>query len=165
MLPSDVLSDFPIAYLSIPLPKSRWRGSREQHASTRDADFIALLEKRFAGLKPTARLFTGTAHEYRKVWDKILAALHVPAGMFTPGCLRGGGCCHSFLLDKSIETLMWRMRITSAATLRHYLQEVVATSSLCTLTDVARSSIHIAAKIYKYSTLGMPAQASHSMLA
>ena len=48
VLPSDNCSTVPIAYMTIPLAKSRWKGPKTQHASMRDTAIIALLEKGFA---------------------------------------------------------------------------------------------------------------------
>ena len=161
VLPSDNCSATSIAYLTIPIAKSRWRGPRTQHASTRNPDFIRLLERRYSTLKSSARLFPGSATSYRKTWDSLVKAFGIPPHMFTPASLRGGGCCHAFHADPSIENIMWRMRVTSIVTLKHYLQEVVSISTLNKLSTDSRAHIQAAVKAYDFTTIDLQARASH----
>ena len=78
VLPSDTLSDSAVAYLKIPSSKSRWRGPRTQHASTRYPVLIGLLETRYALLKQGAKLFDGNANTYRKTWNILIKAFQIP---------------------------------------------------------------------------------------
>ena len=110
---------------------------------------IALLEKRFAKAKLHERLYAGNATTFRRTWDLILKSLGVPHLMFSPASLRGGGACHSFALNGSITNVMWKMRLSSQATLRFYLQEVVATSSLSALPESTRRLISTGAKAFE----------------
>ena len=150
-LPSDVLSSTSIAYIVIPNAKTRWRGPRAQHASCRDADLIQLLERRYASLGPRRKLFDGNATTFRKIWDLVVASLLMPPLKYTPACLRAGGCCYEFAKSQDITNLMWRMRITSLSTLKHYLQEVVASSSLADLDTETRHTLLAAAKTFGFT--------------
>ena len=149
VLPSDTCSDTLVAYLNIPMPKSRWKGPKTQHASTDDPTLIMLLERKFGKTKRHERLYAGNATTFRRTWDSILKSLGVPHLMFSPASLRGGGACHCFAQNGSITNVMWKMRLSSQATLRFYLQEVVATSSLSELPDSTRKLITTGAKAFE----------------
>ena len=172
VLPSDTLSSGSVAYLRIPLAKSRWRGARTQHASCRDSPFIAMLELRYASLRDDCSLYEGNANSYRKTWNALVLSLQLPPLKYTPACLRAGGCCEAFSKDQDISNLMWRMRVTSMATLKHYLQEVVATSSLSDLEPSTRHLLRVAAKSFMFTKLRLVPKAyaagasvSHSLFA
>ena len=153
VLPSDTFSAGSVAYLRIPLAKSRWRGPRTQHASCRDIPFIKMLEHRYASLRGGCKLYDGNASTYRKIWNILVASLQTPPLKYTPVSLRAGGCCEAFAHDQDISNPMWRMRVTSMATLKHYLQEVVATSSLLCLDPSVRQMLQVAAKSFAFTKL------------
>ena len=133
ILPSDTLSEAGVVYLRIPAPKSRWSGPRTQHASSRDLVLIALLETRYASLRPKAKLFDGAAAAYRKIWNTMMRTFNIPSSKYTPASLREGGCCFAYERNPSITHLMWRMHLSSMSMLKHYLQVAVATASLSSL--------------------------------
>ena len=151
VLPSDTLSDAGVVYLRITSPKTRWSGPRTQHASSRNPVLIALLETRYASLRPKAKLFDGAAAAYRKIWNTVMHAFNIPASKYTPASLRGGGCCYAYENHPSITDLMWRMRLTSMSTLKHYLQEAVATASLSSLAPSDRHIILSASRSFGVS--------------
>ena len=80
-----------------------------------------------------------------------MKAFQIPMSKYTPASLRGGGCCYAYEQDSRISNLMWRMRLASMATLKHYLQEVVATASLISLPPETRHDLHAAAKSFSIS--------------
>ena len=83
----------------------------------------------------------------------MLIALQTPPNKYTPASLRGGGCCWAYEPNQDITLLMWRMRVTSTATLKHYLQEVVATNSLASLHSDVRHTIQVAADSFAFLQL------------
>ena len=94
-------------------------------------------------------VYPWSAYSARKKWEYCLTFLGITKEFrFTPGCLRAGGAVHAFR-GTSIESLMWRMRITSHATLAHYLQEVVARTSLKRLPEDSKARIRLFASFYK----------------
>ena len=150
-LPSDILSSPPVAYIVTPHAKTRWRDPRAHHASCRDANLIQLLEHRYASVGPRTKLFDGSATTFRKTWDFVVASLRLPPLKYPPACQRAGGCCDEFANSKDITNLMWRMRSTSLSTLKHYLQEVVASSSLADLDEETRHALLAAAKSFGFT--------------
>jgi len=142
-------------------PKSRGRGPRVQHAG-----FSKDLESRFVSfafgaLKPSDKLYPYSGYRYRKTFDLLLLTLKVPAGLFTPGGLRGGGAVTAYLEGKPIATIQWDMRLGSQETLRYYLQEVAASNSLLSLPQDARISIQAVARFYEASLLAAMEVAPH----
>ena len=97
-------------------------------------------------LRSGAKLYDGSAATYRKTWNTLMKAFQIPMSKYTPASLRGGGCCHAYEQDSRISNLMWRL--ASMATLKHYLQEVVATASLISLPPETRHDLHAAAKSF-----------------
>jgi len=122
------------------------------------AGFSKALESRFVAfafgaLRPADKLYPHTSYRYRKTFDLFLYTLKVPAGIFTPGGLRGGGAVTAYLEGKPISTLQWDMRLGSQDTLRYYLQEVAASNSLLSLPQESRSNIQAVARFYEASLL------------
>jgi hypothetical protein len=132
VLPSDVIFAVKqVVYLSIRAPKSRnTGGARTQYASIENPVAIAVLEAIFGFSKPGELLWGASGSTLRKRWDTVCKALELPDKFYTPGGLRGGGAVYFFQLTNNIELLMWRMRVQSRKTLEHYLQEVVAGTSI-----------------------------------
>ena len=144
VLPSDrmqVGSD--TAYLRVGRAKSRRRGKGAvQHLTITDEVFVQFLERTVGSLPGNVKLFSGSHSVFRRRWDAVLRALKIGRDTnLTPGGLRGGGCVHSFQSGSSIQLLMWRMRLKHQITLESYLQEVVASSVLATVSPEARSRI------------------------
>jgi len=101
-------------------------------------------------LPDDAPMYEGSDHLFRSVWNRILATLLVPKSMgFTPACTRAGGAVHHFRQGMPIQDLMWKMRVTSQSTLSHYLQEVVALTSLKKLPDLSKHRILLFSRMYQ----------------
>eukprot|EP00438_Fugacium_kawagutii_P000561 Skav206449 [mRNA] locus=scaffold230:22037:24193:- [translate_table: standard] len=150
ILPRDMLTDdFSVAYLRIQSPKTRNRGrGKTQHISVHDERFIRFLDKILGELAPHERLFNCSGGAFRRRWDAVLKALHVPSSSgLTPGGVRGGGCVYAFQCGADINMLLWRMRIKHLQTLESYLQEVVASTVVSELPVESRSRISIAANL------------------
>lgn len=153
VLPSDRLDDLhDTAYLRVGASKSRRRGRNViQHLTITDSGFVRFLERVFAGAKPHEALFCGTAAAFRKRWDTILSCLKVPkASELTPGGLRGGGCVFAFQSGIDMSRLLWRMRLKHQATLESYLQEVVASSVIPSLSLESRERFQAASSLASY---------------
>ena len=141
LLPADMLfacSDR--VFLHYKTPKSRRRGGAfQQHSLVRGEAFAKLLSSIFGELAPTEPLYPMSASTYRSRWNRFLAVLRVPKTFHVlPGGLRGGGAVASYMADVPIPQIMWRMRLKSATTLEHYLQEVAAA---VTLRDFPREAV------------------------
>ena len=90
VLPSDnFVSDHMVAYMKVSQPKTRRRGrGKVQHLRIENEAAVLYLEKVFAGLHPSCKLYPLSGPE----WDKILDALGVPrTDRPTPSSVRGGG--------------------------------------------------------------------------
>ena len=75
--------------------------------------------------------------------------MHVdPRLGFLPGGVRGGGAVAAFNEGATIDTLCWRMRVTSQSTLAHYLQEVVAATSLSDLVPAGKVAVRTLSGVY-----------------
>ena len=144
LLPSDLLSSEPIAYICHELPKTRYRGARIQHSTIEDPAAVRLLTHAFGSDSGSTPLFAASASVFRARFALLLRALGMPPGLFTPGGLRGGGACAAFRLNRDVTLLCWRMRLSSPATLSHYLQEAVAASSFRGLPEHARRAVRAA---------------------
>ena len=132
-------------------PKSRFRGgARQQHFSVRTANVVAFIEVVFRDLAPQAPLYPFADGAYRKRWDRLMATLSVPQGArLLPGGLRGGGAIHYYTDDVPIADLQWRMRLRSAMTLEHYLQETAAVTTLMNLPAEAQETIKCLASLFE----------------
>jgi len=130
-------------------PKTRRRGARTQYIQVMGSEETDFLQALFQHAPSSTVLFPGTPHAFRVCWDKLLAILGIPKSLrFTPASNRSGGAVHAFQSGLSIDGLLWRMRITSHQTLSHYLQEVVATTSLRSLNDEAKANVSAFCKLY-----------------
>ena len=84
-------------------------------------------------------------------WQRLLAVLQVPLSYsFLPGGLRGGGAVFAYMEGVPVPNIMWRMRIKSASTLEHYLQEVAAVVSLRGLPPRSADNIMMGAAIFDH---------------
>ena len=85
------------------------------------------------------------SYSYKKLWNKILMFLGVPAGTKaggpTPGSLRGSGATHWYIHTEDVQRIAWRGRWRSTRTLKYYLQEVAAQSILAGLPPAVRDRI------------------------
>ena len=146
LLPSDLLSDSPVAYLKIINPKSRRRGARTQYATVSEARFMPLFElvwNRKVFPKGNT-LYGGSPGAFRSRWDAILKKLQIPkSARLTPGSLRAGGAVWLHKQGVPIADVLWRLRLQHQKTLTFYLQEVTAESVLPSLPEGVRDAIRL----------------------
>ena len=146
LLPSDLLSDDPVAYLKIVSPKSRRRGARIQYATFSEARFIPLLEMVWSKSLLTDRccLYGGSPGAFRTRWNAMIRKLEIPTtSRLTPGSLRAGGAVWLHKKGLAIADVLWRLRLQHLKTLTFYLQEVTADSVLPSLSQDVREKIRL----------------------
>jgi len=151
LLPMDqLLPGLGKAYLHIDNPKTGLRlGGRSQHIEVQGSDEVGFLSFTYSAASNSTRIWPYAEATFRGRWNSILSALAVPPSLgFTPGGLRGGGAVHAYTSGLDISSLLWKMRLRSADTLRHYLQETVAQTSLRELSADAKSTITALASLY-----------------
>lgn len=154
VLPSDnFVSDHLVAYMKVSQPKTRRRGrGKVQHLRIENEAAVLYMEKIFAGLHPSCKLYPLSAAAFRSRWDKVLDALGVPrTDRPTPSSVRGGGAILAYRRGEAIGNIMWKMRISHQATLEAYLQETVADSLLVRWSDQCGNRIRAAATFFPYS--------------
>ena len=101
-----------------------------------------ILHKVFSKLPLDCPLFGATHYQYRKRWDALLQALQVdPAQRLTPGGLRGGAAVYHYRAGRSINDVMWLLRLRSQQTLESYIQEVAALNTIAKMKADTRSLI------------------------
>ena len=144
LLPSDLMSSDPVAYLRIVNPKSRRRGARVQYSTFDEAKFIPFLEAVWGSRKHGSMLYGASPGAFRSRWNAILKRLEIPlCTKITPGSLRAGGAVHLHKKGLAIADVMWRLRIQHQKTLTFYLQEVTAESVLPSLPGRVRNRIRL----------------------
>ena len=144
LLPSDLLSDQPIAYLKIISPKSRRRGARIQYATFDYAALVPLLEAAWSGLDRDDFLYGASPGAFRTRWNALMRKLSVPTtARLTPGSLRAGGAVWLHKRGLGIADVMWRLRLQHQKTLSFYLQEITAESILPSLAPSVRDGIRL----------------------
>ena len=144
LLPSDLLSDNPVAYLKIVSPKSRRRGPRVQYATFDEKALIPLLECCWRDLQGKELLYGGSPGAFRSRWDAVMRRLQIPTAIkLTPGSLRAGGAVWLHVRGLPISDVMWRLRLQHQKTLSYYLQELTAESILPSLPESVRNRIRI----------------------
>ena len=150
LLPEDSLDTFrDRLYLHFETPKSARRGgARHQHATLRGKLEVEFVSAVFRDLPATAPLYQLSASTFRTRWDAFMRLLGIEKGRYTPGSMRGGGAVAAYLADVPIADILWRMRLQSANTLEHYLQEVSAASSLISLSSESRNRIRKLSDLY-----------------
>ena len=85
------------------------------------------------GLPGDRRVCGGTAAQWRKMWNALLAffSLSTQQGVgFTMASLRGGGATFHYLSGTSLDDIAWQGRWASKRTLEIYIQEVTALTTL-----------------------------------
>ena len=151
LLPRDLaVEQSDVVYLKILDPKPRARGiGKSQHVKIKGDLVTGFLDRTYKNLRRSDPLYPGSASSYRRRWDKLLEVLLIPQRLgITPASIRGGGAVRSYRADEDISRLLWRMRLRSVDTLRHYLQEVGADSVFGELTERSRSIICCACGLY-----------------
>ena len=150
MLPCDtLLPGIREIYISIPKPKTRNRGARQQYARMEGDMEVNFVEAIFGDLAPGDRLLDVAAATFRRRWDHLTAALGIERTTYVPGGLRGGGAVAHFRAHHDIHLLMWQMRVKDQNTLAHYLQETTTLTSLLELNPAARDRIRVASSLYE----------------
>ena len=153
LLPTDLLESISASarvYVSVDAPKTGKRtGALRQHGSMQGLFEVCFLCAWLNRMKPHDPLFTHGPRTFRKRWDDILSTLRVSAALeITPGGLRGGGAVYEYHHNPDIQQLMWRMRLSSAGTLQHYLQEVTSRQILIRVAGEGRTRIALAQSLY-----------------
>ena len=149
-MPCDVFEPLSeIAYLRIREPKTKTRGARVQHASIIGAREVEFLELALKNIPLDEEIVGLSGTSFRRRWDRALWSLHIDrASNYVPGGIRGGGAVDAFKKGVDIPTLCWRMRVTSQNTLAHYLQEVLASTSLSSLSPPAKLAVRSLSESY-----------------
>ncbi|CAE7673514.1 Senp8 [Symbiodinium sp. CCMP2456] len=144
VFPSDALGHTRALYVHLRKPKTQ-RFARRQHGKIDDPIAIRVLEALFGKLAPHERLFAGSMHSFRKLWDAGLQFLGIPCRAIvkgaTPGVLRGSGATFFYQATENVQWLAWRGRWARVRTLEYYLQEVAAQLLLTELGTQARYRI------------------------
>jgi len=150
--PSDLLEldgDSLHLFLAIDDPKRRKRGPKRQHASMHSYDEILFIDSWLRSTDRNCKIYPLSASSFRKRWDALLSALSISRDFgLTPGGLRGGGAVWEFTRSSDVNLLLWRMRLSNATTLSHYLQEVVARQIVARLPEKTRDKISQIQKFY-----------------
>ena len=147
VLPSDLLSDkLDKLFLRILQPKTARRGGgRQQHVTIVHGPLVRACEAIFKGAKSSEPLFPLSAQTFRRRWDQVLEALHVPrSAALTPASVRGGGAVASYQSGTPVHNLVWQMRVKHVHTLQHYLQEMAAENVLGHLPSDSKSAVRSA---------------------
>ncbi|CAE7480810.1 unnamed protein product, partial [Symbiodinium microadriaticum] len=144
ILPRDVLSDLPLAYVRILGAKTR-RYMQRQHAKISDALTVTFLSALFSDFLPDEPLFNCSPFVFRSRWNAVFRHLGVsvsegPTGV-TPKCLRGSGATWMYQLTEDIPRIQWRGRWQQRRTLEYYLQDVAGQLLLADLAESHRSQI------------------------
>ena len=149
ILPRDVLSDIPLAYVCILGAKTK-RFMQRQHAKISDATTVLFLDRLFGHLAPSVPLFSSSPSVFRRRWDALFQHLGVPTGEalkgVTPKCLRGSGATWMYQLTEDIPRIQWRGRWQQRRTLEHYLQDVAGQILLSDVAESHRQTILFLAK-------------------
>ena len=141
ILPSDLLSSKPFAYIRLLNSKTR-RFVLRQHAKITDALSVGFLTAMFAETPFDMQLFGCSPAVFRRRWDLIFSFLHVPTteadNSVTPKCLRGSGATWLYQETEDIDKIQWRGRWQQRRTLEFYLQDVAGQLLLASLTPEQR---------------------------
>eukprot|EP00438_Fugacium_kawagutii_P012047 Skav218189 [mRNA] locus=scaffold5213:273982:278268:- [translate_table: standard] len=144
LLPEDVLQPADAAiFLRLRSFKSRLRQpAKVQHMKIANPEACFVISRVFRKLRPDSPLFDASPYQYRKRWNLILSAFGLDGvATLTPGGLRAGSAVFHYRNGKSIQDLMWLLRLRSQTTLESYLQEVAALNTLVCMSAKCRSCI------------------------
>ena len=146
ILPRDVLSDLPLAYVRILGGKTK-RFMQRQHAKISGATTVVFLDKLFGEYSPTTSLSACSPNVFRRRRDAVFKQLGVPNGDtargITPKCLRGSGATWMYQLTEDIGRIQWRGRGQPRRTLGRYLQDVAGQLLLVELAESHRLRIRV----------------------
>ena len=149
ILPEEAALQQKVCFLRVSKPKPGRRGrGRIQHARIDDEFAVDVAVAAFTYLDPSEKLFAATASTYRRRWDRVTAALKIPASVnITPGGLRGGGAVHMYHRSLPVSDILWRMRLRQQTTLESYLQETATITIIYQLPKQSLESIKAAASM------------------
>ena len=152
ILPDEAALQQKVCFLRVSKPKPGRRGrGRIQHARIDDEFAVDLAVAAFTYLDPSEKLFAATASTYRRRWDRVTAALKIPASLnITPGGLRGGGAVHMYHRSLPVSDMLWRMRLRQQTTLESYLQETATITIIHQLPKQSLDSIKAAASMLPF---------------
>ncbi|CAE7367340.1 unnamed protein product [Symbiodinium sp. CCMP2592] len=120
-------------------------GGKQQHVTIQHPEVVAACETVFGRAKTSEPLSSLSAQTFRRRWDAVLEALHVPKSVnLTPGSVRGGGAVHAYQSGVPVQDLLWKMRIRHVHTLQHYLQEMAAEHVIGHLPGPSKVSVRAA---------------------
>ncbi|CAE7201974.1 unnamed protein product [Symbiodinium sp. CCMP2592] len=144
ILPSDLLTSTPIAYVRILGAKTK-RFLQRQHAKISDVLAVQFLSALYGAVPLSEPLFSCSPNVCRRRWDCLFQHLGVPTGDndrgITPKCLRGSGATWLYQMTEDIGRIQWRGRWQQRRTLEHYLQDVAGQLLLTDLTESQRSAV------------------------
>ena len=153
MLASDLLE--PInrpCFLKLRSFKSLHRQpARIQHMKVSDPLACKMVHKIFRKLPMDSLLFAATSYQYRKRWDMLLSTLMIDVGhRLTPGGLRGGAAVYHYRAGRSINDVMWLLRLRNQQTLESYIQEVAALNTMAKMSATTRDYISQFSTIFQF---------------
>ena len=118
------------------------QAARVQHMKVTHPIACKLLGIIFRRMPYDEPLFGAGPQQYRRRWDALIRMLGIrKESAFTPGGLRGGSAVYHYRNNKSIQDLMWLMRLRSQVTLESYIQEVAALNAFSSLSMTTRQMI------------------------
>lgn len=141
VLPMDLGSTMegPV-FLRIDKPKSGL--GKIQHAKIDHPGISVFLQHIIGTLGGDDRIYPGTPGTFRRRWNVLLRALHIPSEFkLTPGSLRPGGTVELYRKGVAIHDILWSLRLKHLETLQHYLQEVSTELTLFDLPQEAKDAI------------------------
>ena len=126
--------------LSLPLTKSGQRSGAPESVAFHDALVGSLLFAQVEKLPHGARLWRGTAAQFRDAWRFHLRRVHVDPEVFKPYALRRGGATAHFVEHNSLSATQYRGRWASVRACKIYVvegQRELADAALTTATRQA----------------------------
>ncbi|CAE7313132.1 unnamed protein product [Symbiodinium sp. CCMP2592] len=144
LLPRDLLSDLPVAYVRLLNTKTK-RFMLRQHAKISDALTVKFLDAIFGSCAYAEPLFNCSPYVFRRRWDAVFQTLGVrtdeSSDGVTPKCLRGSGATWLYQVTENISSIQWRGRWQQRRTLEYYLQDVTGQLLLADLAESHRQQI------------------------
>ena len=127
------------------------QAARVQHMKITDETTCKILGIVYRKMPYDQPLFGAPPQQYRKRWDALIRMLGIKKdAAFTPGGLRGGSAVFHYRNNKSIQDLMWLMRLRSQVTLESYIQEVAALNAFSTLSASSRQLIQQLSAAFRF---------------
>lgn len=158
ILPSDTCEEGVFScFLELQKFKSLFRQpAKIQHMRINDKTGVKLLEKIYSKMPGDQPLFFGTASQYRRRWDFLLATFRISTSLrLTPGGLRGGFAVFSYRQERMISQIQWDMRLRHMGTLESYLQETGTLTIYNQLTSESRKLLKTASMLFQFLTARM----------